>query len=79
MRGEGFPLPGRRGKGDHVVQVIVQTPTKISAKQEKLLRELDAIDRGGGKMKKSATRKFFSLLESFARVLRGPCPGGGVR
>ncbi|MEE9257411.1 MAG: molecular chaperone DnaJ [bacterium] len=79
LRGEGFPHPGRRGKGDHVVQVIVQTPTKISAKQEKLLRELDAIDKGGGNMKKSALRKFFSLLESFARLLRGPCPGGEVR
>ena len=44
LRGEGFPVLGRTGRGDHVVQVIVQTPTRLSPKEERLFRELESLE-----------------------------------
>ncbi|GCD88436.1 molecular chaperone DnaJ [Nocardioides sp. LS1] len=42
LRGRG--VPGLRGgRGDLVVSVIVETPTKLDARQEELLRELAAL------------------------------------
>jgi len=37
------------GRGDEIVQVIVKTPTKLTKRQEELLREFTAIDEGKGK------------------------------
>jgi molecular chaperone DnaJ len=40
----GFGVPGLRGgRGDLVVNVVVDTPTRLDARQEELLRELAAI------------------------------------
>ncbi|HEU0031081.1 MAG TPA: molecular chaperone DnaJ [Kofleriaceae bacterium] len=39
-RGCGIPRVGEHGRGDHVVQLKVEIPKKLSAKQEELLREL---------------------------------------
>ena len=40
----GFGVPGLRGgRGDLVVNVLVDTPTRLDARQEELLRELAAI------------------------------------
>ncbi|MDA1000832.1 MAG: molecular chaperone DnaJ, partial [bacterium] len=53
LRGEGFPALGRGGgKGDHVVQVVVRTPTKLSSKEEALFRELAGLERGGSSKEK---------------------------
>lgn len=40
LRGEGVPVLGRRGRGDHLVHVEVVVPKKLDARQEELLREL---------------------------------------
>jgi molecular chaperone DnaJ len=37
------------GRGDEVVQVIVKTSTKLTKRQEELLREFSAIEEGKGK------------------------------
>ena len=37
------PRPARVGRGDLVVTVVVETPTRLDARQEELLRELAAI------------------------------------
>ncbi|MDD3684572.1 MAG: DnaJ C-terminal domain-containing protein, partial [Desulfovibrio desulfuricans] len=42
VSGEGMPYPGRRSRGDLLVEVKVLTPTRLSAKQEELLREFEA-------------------------------------
>ena len=42
MTGEGMPYPGRRSRGDMLVEVKVLTPTRLSSKQEELLREFEA-------------------------------------
>ncbi|MEK6712221.1 MAG: molecular chaperone DnaJ [Nitrospinota bacterium] len=53
LRGEGFPLVGRKAKGDHIVQVVVRTPTRLNPREEKLFRELAALEgeRAGSKEK----------------------------
>jgi molecular chaperone DnaJ len=40
IRGEGMPDPRVRGRGDLLVQVNVEIPTKLSKRQEQLLRDL---------------------------------------
>lgn len=42
LRGRGVPHVGGRGRGDLLVQVVVDTPTRLTAEQERLLRELAA-------------------------------------
>ena len=42
MAGEGMPYPGRKQRGDMLVEVKVLTPTRLSARQEELLREFEA-------------------------------------
>ncbi len=44
LKGLGLPHPGSPHKGDLLVQVNVKTPTKISKKQEDLLREFDRLE-----------------------------------
>lgn len=45
-RGEGMPVLQGRGRGDLVVDIVVETPTKLSARQKELLRELQATETG---------------------------------
>ncbi len=72
LRGEGFPA--RRGKGDHLVQILVETPKKLSSKQEKLFRELESLERGGvnksGWGGKGFAGIFLHAWRWFSRVLR---------
>lgn len=39
LRGKGIPHLRDRGRGDHLVEVIVKTPTRITRRQRKLLEE----------------------------------------
>jgi molecular chaperone DnaJ len=45
-RGSGMPVLQGRGRGDLVIEITVETPTKLSAKQRELLRELQATETG---------------------------------
>jgi molecular chaperone DnaJ len=45
LRGRGVPYLGRRGRGDLVVKVVVDTPTDLTPAQEELLRRF-AAERG---------------------------------
>lgn len=45
-RGAGMPVLQSRGTGDLVVEVKVETPTKLSARQKDLLRELQETETG---------------------------------
>jgi len=39
MRGEGFPKLEGYGKGDQLVEVVIEVPQKLTKEQERLLRE----------------------------------------
>jgi molecular chaperone DnaJ len=46
QRGAGMPVLQGRGRGDLVVQIDVETPTKLSARQKELLREFRETETG---------------------------------
>lgn len=46
QRGAGMPVLQGRGRGDMVVTIEVETPTKLSARQRELLEEFRAIETG---------------------------------
>ncbi|MCB2058173.1 MAG: molecular chaperone DnaJ, partial [Novosphingobium sp.] len=45
-RGAGMPVLQGRGRGDLVVEIMVETPTKLTARQKELLRELQETETG---------------------------------
>jgi molecular chaperone DnaJ len=45
-RGAGMPVLQGRGRGDLVIEIVVETPTKLSARQRELLCELQATETG---------------------------------
>jgi molecular chaperone DnaJ len=45
-RGVGMPVLQGRGRGDLVIEIMVETPTKLSARQKELLRELQETETG---------------------------------
>ena len=46
QRGAGMPVLNGRGNGDMVVQIDVETPTKLSAKQKELLQQFRETETG---------------------------------
>jgi molecular chaperone DnaJ len=61
QRGAGMPVLNGRGMGDMVVQIEVETPTKLSAKQKALLEEFRATETGD---ECPQSRGFFDKLKS---------------
>lgn len=45
-RGAGMPVLQGRGRGDLVIEVLVETPTRLTARQRELLSELQATETG---------------------------------
>ncbi|RKF23480.1 molecular chaperone DnaJ [Altericroceibacterium spongiae] len=60
-RGAGMPVLQGRGRGDMVVEIIVETPTKLSAKQKELLREFKETETGE---ECPESRGFFDKIKS---------------
>jgi molecular chaperone DnaJ len=71
LRGEGFPVLGRTARGDHIVQVIVQTPARLSPKEERLFRELESLEaeRKGAKLGDAKAASKLCLLWNRVRSL----------
>jgi len=46
QRGAGMPVLNARGQGDLVMQIDVETPTRLSARQKELLEEFRATETG---------------------------------
>ena len=64
-----IPAPGRRhppyhirghGRGDHIIQLIVETPGRLNKRQKELFQELADID---GKPVKETLKGFFQKLK----------------
>jgi molecular chaperone DnaJ len=62
QRGAGMPVLQGRGRGDLVVQIDVETPTKLSAKQKDILREFQETETGD---ECPNSRGFFDKLRDF--------------
>ena len=60
QRGAGMPVLNGRGTGDMVVQIEVETPTKLTARQKELLEEFRATETGAESPQSSG---FFSKLK----------------
>jgi molecular chaperone DnaJ len=45
-RGAGMPVLQGRGRGDLVMEIMVETPTKLTTRQKELLRELQETETG---------------------------------
>ena len=45
-RGAGMPVLQGRGFGDMVIEISVETPSKLSARQKEILREFQATETG---------------------------------
>jgi molecular chaperone DnaJ len=61
QRGAGMPVLNGRGHGDMVVQIEVETPTRLSARQKELLEEFRSLETGDECPQSSG---FFSKLKS---------------
>ncbi len=48
LKGEGIPHLNGRGRGDQIIQVVVQIPKKLTKQQEELLREFAALEEEKG-------------------------------
>ncbi len=44
LRGQGIPSMNGHGRGDLLVRIVVQVPTKLSKRQEELLQEFEKLD-----------------------------------
>ena len=61
-RGAGMSVLNGRGRGDLVARILVETPTRMSAKQKKLLEEFRATETGD---ECPATKSFFGRVRDF--------------
>ena len=59
LRGKGIPMLNSKTRGDQLVTVVVETPTKLSKEQKELLRRLEAVSSGS----QPKIAKFFEKLK----------------
>ena len=62
QRGAGMPVLNGRGHGDMVIQVDVETPTKLSTRQRELLEEFRGTETGD---ECPASSSFFRKIKNF--------------
>jgi len=62
LKGKGMPDPRVRGKGDLLVQVQVEIPTKLTKRQEQLLRELAEEEKSNVSPQR---KSFFDKLKDY--------------
>ncbi len=60
QRGAGMPVLNARGHGDLVMQIDVETPSKLSARQKELLEEFRSTETGE---ECPQTKSFFKKLK----------------
>jgi len=63
MKGEGFPKLDGYGRGDQLVEVVVEVPTKLTKEQERILREFaETEEKNISPERKSFLDKFKKLF-----------------
>jgi molecular chaperone DnaJ len=61
-RGSGMSVLNGRGRGDLMARILVETPTRISAKQKKLLEEFRETETGD---ECPAVKRFFTRIRDY--------------
>lgn len=59
LRGKGIPMLNSKTRGDQLVTVVVETPTRLSKEQKELLRRLETVSSGS----QPKIAKFFEKLK----------------
>ena len=67
LRGKGMPALRGGGSGDMFIELAVETPVNLTARQKDLLREFDALSEDNNPESKS----FFSSVKSFWDSMKG--------
>lgn len=62
LKGRGMPDLNGRGRGDELVEVVVETPTRLSPRQEELFRELAELEHENVSPKR---KSFFEKLRDY--------------
>jgi molecular chaperone DnaJ len=62
LKGRGMPDAHGRGRGDELVEVVVETPRRLSPRQEELLRELAELDHEDVSPRR---KSFFEKLKDY--------------
>ena len=60
IRGKGIPVVHSKNRGDHLVTVVVETPTHLTKEQKELLRQFDE--------KNEATKHQPKIAKFFERI-----------
>jgi molecular chaperone DnaJ len=63
VRGKGMPSLNGGGAGDLVIQVEVETPVKLTARQRELLEEFRAIEQAEGGRNTPKSQSFFDRIK----------------
>ncbi|MBN4066800.1 molecular chaperone DnaJ [Simkania negevensis] len=66
VRNEGLPNVHGRGRGDLLVHVIIETPTKLNERQKELMKEFGDLEQQHNQPKK---RSFLEKIRSFFKEL----------
>ncbi len=67
LRGKGMPALRGGGTGDMFIDLLVETPVNLTARQKELLREFDKLSSENNPQSKS----FFSAVKSFWDSMKG--------
>jgi molecular chaperone DnaJ len=67
LRGKGMPTLRGSGAGDLYIELAVETPVNLTARQRELLKEFEA----AGKDNSPASQDFFSRVKSFWEGVKG--------
>lgn len=76
LRGKGMPDPHGRGCGELVVQVVVETPKKLTKRQEELLREFAELEN---KHVSPERKSFFETLRDYFAPSEEPSKEAGSK
>ncbi|MCL4186407.1 MAG: molecular chaperone DnaJ [Rhodobacteraceae bacterium] len=68
LRGKGMPALRGAGQGDMVIELAVETPVKLTARQKELLREFDRLSEQSNNPEGSS---FFSKVKGFWDGMKG--------
>src|SRR5262249_21809403 len=62
LKGRGMPVLSGRGRGDELVEIVVETPRSLSPRQEELFRELAELEHEDVSPKR---KSFFEKLRDY--------------